>query len=242
MGATRQHITKILACPSLGTHTHTQTHTHRQTHTHTHRHTHTNLNVMSSSPRDPPSVIIAGRTCGGDTGSTVRIIQSGRQKRGSSPRFSQSASDTRFRISSASSAYRSRSPVMVSSGCTSPGAACGYFTLKFSPERRTPGCGAPQPWSGVSSDLSRASCLQIFLPLQMVAISDSLACGCFLRSAVRKRMSEVSAIIMPHLWHTHDSSFCRMESMPQWKTGLTRLMCPKWPGHVMSLPWHVLHR
>jgi hypothetical protein len=36
----------------------------------------TNLNVMSSSPLEPPSVMMAGRTCGGDTGNTCRTIQS----------------------------------------------------------------------------------------------------------------------------------------------------------------------
>mmetsp|Transcript_103443 Transcript_103443/g.166763 ORF Transcript_103443/g.166763 Transcript_103443/m.166763 type:complete len:260 (+) Transcript_103443:541-1320(+) len=165
------------------------------------------LNVMSSSPLEPPSVIMAGRTCGGDTGSTVSTIQSGRQKRGSNPSFSQSSSVILLRISSASSAYSSRSPVVVSSTCASFGGAGGYFTRKLRPERNTPGCDAPQPRSTVSSPLSVGSCLHVFWPLQMLARAARRACGCLLRSAARKLISFSSFMSLPHLWQQHDNSF-----------------------------------
>mmetsp|Transcript_10070 Transcript_10070/g.31761 ORF Transcript_10070/g.31761 Transcript_10070/m.31761 type:complete len:270 (+) Transcript_10070:3863-4672(+) len=59
------------------------------------------LYVRSSSPRAAPSVITAGRTGGGATGSTVTTIQSGRAKRGSNPSSRASSSEMRRRISSA---------------------------------------------------------------------------------------------------------------------------------------------
>mmetsp|Transcript_67198 Transcript_67198/g.160321 ORF Transcript_67198/g.160321 Transcript_67198/m.160321 type:complete len:276 (-) Transcript_67198:37-864(-) len=201
------------------------------------------LKVMSSSPRDPWSVMMAGRTCGGETATTVITIQSGRQKRGSSPMMITSSSVTLRRMSRASSANSSRSPVMLSSGAVSSlFVAAGNFSLKFSPERSTVGCGAPQPVSGVDSSLSVAACLHCRFVLQMLDMVASRAWGCLMRLAARNFASESSAMICPHLWHTHDRIFCSIVSMPQWNTGSSKLICPKCPGHVWSLPWHVAHR
>mmetsp|Transcript_52152 Transcript_52152/g.127338 ORF Transcript_52152/g.127338 Transcript_52152/m.127338 type:complete len:224 (-) Transcript_52152:259-930(-) len=187
------------------------------------------LNVMSSSPRMPLSLMTAGRTWGGETGSTVMIIQSGRAKRGSRPSFSQSSSLMRLSTSRASSANISRSPCM-SGDTPSPSSsflAAGYLTLKLRPLRRTSGWGAPHPLSGVTSSLALVtSCLHIFLPLHTCAILLRRACGCLILSASRSFISFSSTISIPHLWHTHVRILLRIGRNPMWYTGETRLMCP----------------
>mmetsp|Transcript_78392 Transcript_78392/g.189229 ORF Transcript_78392/g.189229 Transcript_78392/m.189229 type:complete len:227 (+) Transcript_78392:3013-3693(+) len=66
------------------------------------------LTVRSSSPRPPvPSIRIDGRTWGGGTGSTVRIIQSGRAYCGLNPSFVQSSSLMALTIRCARSAVSS---------------------------------------------------------------------------------------------------------------------------------------
>mmetsp|Transcript_11285 Transcript_11285/g.22670 ORF Transcript_11285/g.22670 Transcript_11285/m.22670 type:complete len:200 (+) Transcript_11285:150-749(+) len=175
------------------------------------------LKVISSSPRAPESVMIAGRTCGGDTATTSTTIQSGRANRGSNPRFSQSSSEIFFKISNASSAKSSRSPVRFSSTCSSFFSFVGgYFTLKFSPDLNTVGWIAPHPRSSVvASDTSCTSCEHFFFPLQRFASVLSRACGCFDFWMLRNLMSRSSTMSFPQSWQTHERIFCSTPKNPQ---------------------------
>mmetsp|Transcript_45128 Transcript_45128/g.134766 ORF Transcript_45128/g.134766 Transcript_45128/m.134766 type:complete len:314 (+) Transcript_45128:3340-4281(+) len=100
------------------------------------------LCVRSSSHRALESIITAGRTGGGGTGSTVRIIHEGRVNSVLKPSTRASSSEMRRRMSkhrSADSSWR-RSPV---SGPSSSFLGLGNSHMIFMPSRRYCGCGAP---------------------------------------------------------------------------------------------------
>ena len=131
------------------------------------------LYVKSSCPMPLPNSVTPGRTCGGGTGNTVMIIQSGCAKSSDRPSIVTSSGDTFFRMVCASEASKGRFSdwVMRPAPSSSSSLLCFHTVKSFSASLRIAGCTRPQPpWpifgcaspSSSSSLPSSASQMDIF--------------------------------------------------------------------------------
>ncbi|KAF5058105.1 hypothetical protein DSECCO2_349900 [anaerobic digester metagenome] len=180
----------------------------------------TSLWVRSSSERWPFSRMIEGRIVTGGTGSTVRIVHSGRATSGLIPRRRRSESGIRSSRARMSAGVSLCSFFLPSSSRTSE-KVVGFSKFTFS-------CCSPQ-WG------QDRSFLMSFSVRKSPPSSSSAVIETFWISSGERRSR-------PHARQVTRRSFRIRRVYPTWMTGLASSMWPKWPGQSAAFWSQVLQR